>query len=110
MLDPYDDPEYNPELGGLGGNTSGRHQGIGGDARAAKRKRLSGGGAAAGGGAEEGGGDGEEGEGGTKKKRKRTPKEYVPDVGTANYAFLVTLYISMKEGNDHETKVCSNYL
>jgi hypothetical protein len=91
---------------GHGDGGAGHYQDLGGDGRAAKRSRLNKGGAAGGGG---GAADdvGEEGGGGGKKARKRTPKEYVPEVGTANYAFLVTLYISMKEGNEFETKVCS---
>lgn len=37
-------------------------------------------------------------------KRPRQAKEYKPQVGTANYAFLITLYISTKSGVDYETK------
>ena len=43
-------------------------------------------------------------EGGPGKKKQRQAKEYRPLVGTANYAFLVTLYISKKSGIDFETK------
>lgn len=33
------------------------------------------------------------GRAGPKVKRARAPKEYVPNVGTANYAFLIVLYM-----------------
>lgn len=37
-------------------------------------------------------------------KKQRTPKEYSPAVGTANYAFLVVLYMGAKQGVEYETK------
>ena len=37
-------------------------------------------------------------------RQAKEAKEYKPQVGTANYAFLITLYMSTKSGIEYETK------
>ncbi len=75
-----------------GAEEGGEEEG-GGGGGAGKRKKKGGGG--------EGGGGGSPGGGGGGGKGKRAPKPYVPQVGSANYAFLVCLYTSFKQVSSH---------